>query len=295
MKGFYDLNPIVQFCYFILSSAVCMFSSSLVIALIALVGAVVNFLFLSRRLRIRSELGFFVFFVLMAFVNPFFVRNGTTVILVVNDRPITLEALVYGIFSACVIVAVIYMFRLFSSVMTSDKLLYVFGTAFPKLSLVLSGAIRYVSLLSERKKRVEDAHRAFGSYGGYGNMGFFARIKGSLRVFSALVSWSLENSIITADSMSARGYGVGKRRQFSLFRFGAFDLAFSVVVAALGALAFTGEFLGIADIVYYPTLKMPTCDAISVIWYVSYALLVLMPTVCKISEEIRWKYLRSAI
>ncbi len=293
MKNFDTLNPIVFFYYFVLTCAICMFSSSLVIVSIALVGAVINFLFLSKKATFKSEIGFFFFFLIMALINPFFVRNGNTVLLFVNDSPITLEAIIYGVFSSGMIVALVYMFRLFSAFMTEDKLLCILGSAFPKLSLVLSGAIRYVSLLSERRKQVVKAQMVSGSYND--NKSMFGRIKSSLRVFSALLTWSLENTIITADSMSARGYGVGRRTSFSLFRFGVSDLMLFVTATALGAVTALGDVIGVTDFIYYPTVKMPELCLLATAAYLSYAVLVLMPTFCKISEVIRWKYLRSRI
>ncbi len=292
MKGFESINPIVLFGYFALSAAICMFSLNPIFAATALVGALINFIFLSKKAKLTTELGFFMLFLIMALINPLFVRNGMTAVLFINGNPITLEAIFYGIFSSAAIVALIYMFRLFSALMTEDKLLYVFGSAFPRLSLVLSGALRYTALLSERRKKVENARKALGAYG---DRDLFGKTRTSLGVFSSLATWSLENSIITADSMSARGYGVGKRSFFKTFRFGAEDAVFAAISAIFGALVIIGSLLPITNFQYYPTLKMTQMNAFSVMVYTSYALLIFMPTLWKISEEMKWKYLKSRI
>ena len=44
-------------------------------------------------------------------------------------------------------------------------------------------------------------------------------------MFTAMISWSLENSMELSSSMRARGYGLHGRTNFSLFKFGARDAA----------------------------------------------------------------------
>ena len=282
MKDLENINPIVLFGYFALSAAICTFSLNPIFAVTALVGALINFIFLSKKAKLRTELGFFLLFLIMALINPLFVRNGMTAVLFINGNPITLEAIFYGIFSSAAIIALIYMFRLFSAFMTEDKLLYVFGSAFPRLSILLSGALRYTALLSQRRKKVENAQKALGKYD---DGDLFQKTKTSIREFSSLATWSLENSIITADSMSARGYGVGKRSFFKTFRFGAYDVVFAATSAVLGAIVIIGGLLSVTDFQYYPTLKMAQMNAFSFAVYLSYALLVFMPTLWKISRR----------
>ena len=48
--------------------------------------------------------------------------------------------------------------------------------------------------------------------------------KNLLKIFSAMISWALENAIDTADSMKARGYGLPGRTAFSIFIFDKRDL-----------------------------------------------------------------------
>ena len=75
-------------------------------------------------------------FLVSSLINPLFNQNGMTVLLFINDTPITLEALVYGIFSSLTLVSVIVWFFTFSSVMTSEKIIYIFGRISPKTALV---------------------------------------------------------------------------------------------------------------------------------------------------------------
>ena len=60
------------------------------------------------------------------------------------------------------------------------------------------------------------------------------RVRSALRVFSIVVTWSLESGIITADSMRCRGYGLPGRTSFSLYRFEA-NVRSATVVGMVGA------------------------------------------------------------
>ena len=58
----------------------------------------------NRRKHIKSHLFFFLLFLALALINPLISHNGATVLFVMNDNPVTLEALLYGINSAAMVV-----------------------------------------------------------------------------------------------------------------------------------------------------------------------------------------------
>lgn len=64
---------------------------------------------------------------LFAVMNPVFNHAGATIIVYVNDNPITVESIVYGFASATMFVSVIIWFSCYNAVMTSDKFIYLFG------------------------------------------------------------------------------------------------------------------------------------------------------------------------
>ena len=51
------------------------------------------------------------------------------------------------------------------------------------------------------------------------NGSVFRRVGNAIKIFSIMVTWSLENAIETADSMRSRGYGLPGRTAFSIYRF----------------------------------------------------------------------------
>ena len=66
---------------------------------------------------------------------------------------------------------------------------------------------------------------------GAGEGNILVRAKNGLMILSALITWALESSVTTADSMRARGYGLHPRRSFSNYRFDARDAVLSALIA----------------------------------------------------------------
>ncbi len=303
MRSFEEYNPIAVAVYFLATVGIAMFGMNLIITLLSLTGALLLYFIrnsskeghLGLSLGISaSEIRFvgftLILFLIMALINPLVSHSGVTVLFVMNDNPITLEAFIYGVAASLMIVSVLYWFNIFSKIMTSDKLLYIFGRLSPKLALIISMALRYVPLFGEQYRKVKQSQKALGLYKEDNMVDSF---KGSLRVFSILITWALENGIITADSMAARGYGVGRRSRFSLFRYRQQDiliLTLSIILCVLTLFGISG-----AQFVYYPAILVPKINIRNFAGYLAYGILVLLPTIIEVKEALKWKYLRSKI
>ena len=290
MKGFEMYNPIAVAVWFLSAVGIAMFSMNPIILTASFLGAVLFLLLNNKNNLIKFNLYIMLLFIVMAILNPLFNHNGGTVLFIMNDLPITLEALIYGAFSALMIVSVIYHFRNFSDIMTEDKLLYIFGGLSPGLSLVLSMALRYVPLMTRQIKKTENSQKALGLYK---EDNIIDKIKGRLSIFGIIVTWSLENGIITADSMTARGYGTGKRSRYSLFKWRKRDILLFIFTAVL----FLITILCLQDTTceYYPLFKLPELTVKNLTAYISYGILVLVPAFIEIKEAIKWKCLQSKI
>lgn len=144
-----------------------------------------------------------------------------------NDNPVTLEAVCYGFAVGVMIMSVFYWFKCFNAVMSSDKFIYLFGRVIPKLALLLSMTLGFIPKLKRRYKEIDSAQKALGIYT---SKSFVDRLRSKMRVMSILVTWSLESSVETGDSMRARGYGLKGRSSYSVFAWSARD---SVVLAVI--------------------------------------------------------------
>ncbi len=292
MRTFADRNPLAVTLYFLTVSGIAMFTLHPVITQLSLCGALLLFLVRNGAKQGKSHLLFLGMFLLLALLNPLVSHRGATVLFVLNRNPVTLESLLYGICTSANLLSVLYWLRSFSQIMTSDKLLYVFGKLSPKLSLVLSMSLRYVSLFSQQAKKVAQTQKALGLYR---EDTLIDRFLGGLRIFSVLLTWALENGIITADSMAARGYGIGKRTHFTIFRFSKADALLVLLSLLLCGITCMGLSLGELEFSFYPVITASVCSRMSIGSLISYGILALLPVIFEAKEAIVWKYSLSKI
>ena len=164
MKALDTYNPITIAVYFLAVAGIAMFCMQPILLCLALIGAV-TLCILRRDVRnARTHLGFWALFLLAALLNPLLSHNGATVLIVVGNAPITAEAIFWGTTSGAAILSVLYLSCSFGAIMKSDKLLYLFGKLSPRLSLILSMALRYVSLFSEQSKKIRQTQISLGLY-----------------------------------------------------------------------------------------------------------------------------------
>lgn len=278
--------------YYLCVIGTAMFCMNPVVIVISLVGAAALFITLSEKRSVKLHLSFFSLLLIMALINPIWYHNGVTVLFVVNDSPVTLEALLYGIFASAMIIGVLYRLRTFTMIMTADKLLYVFGRLSPQLSLVLSMSLRFVPLIRTQISKVRNTQKALGIYR---EDNIADTLKGEMRIFSIIATWALENGIITADSMEARGYGENRRTSFSIFRFTRGDGLFLTLTLISTALFIAATATGETDFTFYPAMSGITLTPLSIAGYCSYCFLSILPCILEWKEDIRWKYLISRV
>lgn len=284
---FTQLNPFAVAVYYLCVLAVTMFSMNPLLLSIALITAILSSI-LTGAAHLRMHLFSAVIFIIAAALNPLFVHKGMTVLFYLNDRPITLEATVYGLCAAAMLVAALYRLRELSRALSCDKVLYLFGRISPKLALLLSMTIRYVSLLRVRWRKISDSQRALGLYDD-GNL--IDAVRGRVRVLSILITWTLENGVVTAESMESRGYNCGRRTSYAIYRIHATDIVFIVICLLLTALTAVGVWQSRS--VYYPALDMDLLSPWGAAGAAAFTLLSVLPLIINLKEAIRWRLLLS--
>ena len=229
---------------------------------------------------------------LTAFINPAFNHEGTTILTYLgNGNPLTLESILYG-FSAGVLLATLLLwFSSFNRVMTSDKLIYLFGRIIPALSLVLSMCLRFVPRFRAQLAVVSEAQRSIGRDVSGGSL--WQRAGTAMRILSILITWALENAIETADSMKSRGYGLKGRTAFSLYRFDERDSGMLRLLLFLGLLLVGGARVGAFDARYFPNIRCAAPGPATLPFYIVYLILCMIPVVFNGREESRWNALIS--
>lgn len=293
--AFSKLHPAVNFIFFAFVLALSMFVMNPVCLLLSLVCAFVNAVYLNGIKTVRLCFKFLLPMVLLiVIINPVFNHQGVTILTYFPwDNPLTLESVIYGFASALMLSSVVLWFSVFNSVITSDKIVCLFGRIIPSLSLVISMSLRFVPKFSEQFKNIRNAQKGIGRDVCDGSA--LRRIKNAIRIISIMLSWSMENAIETADSMKSRGFGLKGRTAYSLFRFGKRDLVVLILIILLGGFVSICALCGGIDFYYYPSMKGNIADISALITFFSYAILMLIPTALNVREELKWKRLRSVI
>ncbi|MBR1970716.1 MAG: energy-coupling factor transporter transmembrane protein EcfT [Clostridia bacterium] len=295
MNEFKTYHPIVNFVYFVLVIGFSCFFMHPVCLAISLVCAFTYSVMIKGRRAIKTNLIYMVpMLLLMAIINPLFNHEGVTVIThFPGGNPLTLEAIIYGLCAAAMIVSVILHFSSYNKIMTSDKFIYLFGKIIPALSLIISMTLRFVPRFASQLKVVVNSQKCMGRDMSSGNI--IKRAKNGLSILSVMTTWALENSVETADSMKARGYGMPGRTAYSIYKFDKRDKKALACILILGIYTLAGKILGMVDFSYFPSLKDENMSALSLSVFAAYLLLCLFPVIIELWEVRRWKALRSKI
>lgn len=293
MNRFSRTHPLVLFLYFCAVVSVAMFVKNPVYQLISLAGGGVYATYLSRGRNFLSETAFYaVLFALIALTNPIFSHKGETELFFLNDNPVTLEAVIYGVFTATAIIGVILWFLCITKIFTSEKFLFLFGKISPKLAILFSMTLAFIPRFKLQFSKNLKAHKALGIFSAESRTD---RLKLSLRTFLSTVSQSAENSVELSDSMRARGYGSKKRTTAHEYKLRKSDLAVGVIVALTVMFQIFAGLDGSTDFKIYPTFSLARPDLTGAAAYIMYALLCFLPTIIEITESLKWKYFVSKI
>lgn len=183
--------------------------------------------------------------VLNVITNP----RGTHILFQISMHPFTLESLCYGMASGMLLGTVIIWFRCFHAILPNDKFLYLFGRRLPGTALLLSMILK---LFPETRYKVQCIRMGERPAEQSGRERVSAHLKRGMRQISALLEWSMEDSIETADSMKARAYGTAQRTSYATYHFGKSDAGMLLFfMIGIGA-GITGIIYGRQSFSYYP-------------------------------------------
>ena len=293
MKAFEMYHPIVLFSFFVAAIGLSMFFMHPIYLAITIFSAISLNTALRRQLFLKDWKLYVPLFFLMAIINPMISHNGQLVLLYINGNALTVEAIMYGIAIATMIVAIMLWFSCYNVVMTSDKFIYLFGKVSPALSLTLSISLRLVPRFKHQLAQIVQAQKGIGMDYTAGSL--WHRIKCIVRILSILITWALDNAIDTADSMKARGYGVKKRTAFSLFIFERRDGYVLAIIILLFLSNLAASFIGTTTFYFYPTFGAIKWDIVSILFYSSYFILLSIPLAIEIRGALKWRSLKSTM
>ena len=297
--AFTKYHPVVNFIFFITAivmTVVIFHPAALAVSLAASVASAVKF---SGKKAVKYFFAFpFFVMILSMILNPLFVHKGLTVLFYIGESPVTVEAFAYGACTAMMVGAVIMWSYCYTQIMTSDRFMAVFGKIAPSTSLVFSMILRFLPRARRQAGKIASAQEllyvpAESAESGKPTEGQTpeeqtkkAKIKKGIRVMSVLTTWALENSIDTADSMRARGYGLAGRTMYRKYRTRPADIICGALIMALLAASVWAKASGVWDFYCYPEIEfggkpvLPACILLGAAYAV--------PLVIEVWEDIKW-------
>jgi energy-coupling factor transport system permease protein len=293
--AFGSCHPIVNFYYFVLVILCSMFFLHPTVMMLSFLGALSYAVYLKGEKAVRFTIfGMLPIFLVAAIFNPLFSHAGITILFYFpNGNPATVESMLYGLAMGGMLVTVITWFSCFNVVMTSDKLTYLFGKLIPSLSLVFSMTLRLVPRFKAQIREIARAQTCMGKGITDGNM--WVRSRNGMIIISILLTSALENSIETATSMNARGFGLPGRTHFFNFRFAKRDLWLLAMLVGYTVVIFIGISLNLMSMQYFPKLIMAPTTVVSTLMYLMFFIVQCMPLILNIWEDIKWKSIESKL
>ena len=230
--------------------------------------------------------------VLVAAVNPLFNTEGATVLFTYGSgRPYTAEALILGAVMGTTLAAALLWFASLNVVLTSDKATFLFGSVAPALTTVLTLVMRLVPGYGRRATEVFRARRALGRDAD-GSESLMGKLRAGATVLGALTGWALDHGVVTADSMTARGFGSGKRTSYGRYRFTGRDVAVAAAATVLLMAIGAGMVAGAVPLGYVPASALAAGAApspLALAALAAYGAFLLLPAALNLGGEVRWR------
>jgi energy-coupling factor transport system permease protein len=214
--------------------------------------------------------------------NMLFAHYGETVLFKIKDVEFTLQALFYGINQGMVLAGVVVWLIAFGEIVDSEKIAYVFRYT-PKLSLIFSMVIGFIPRFIRKHNDIKNAKLALNS--GKAPKTLKQKMSTSVENFSALITYCLESSIITSQSMEARGYNPTLIR-YSRYKIKPLDIVVGGLVAILTIIVAYEKISGNIVFVFDPYIYS---ESFSTLAFVAFAVLELLPIIIDLWEDLLWK------
>ena len=311
-------HPVVNLIFYLLVLGTTMFQMSVGLVFISLFSAVVYYFMLKKTEGLKYCAVVVGIIIVSAIINPLFSHKGGTLLFYLfTGNPVTLESIIYGLISAIIIGDMLLWFSTFNQVMGVERILGAIGKVLPNVSLLITMIMRFIPQYTRHQRKVSMVNKVNKrNYGEKINLlnrektekenviearkrqkkkngidKIIDSIKEGSRTFSITTTWALENSIYTADSMKARGFGTGRRTNYSNYKFQKRDyLLMGWLVILWLVVVFSLEREKVYTY-YYPFIQVKN----NVVVYLIYGLLCLTPVLINVKEEIRWLILKSRI
>ena len=206
-SAFAAMHPWTNFIYITLVLVITMFTMNPVILAVSYAGSLALGIYMQGGSFIKKNIMITIPVVIFSvLIQPIFNHSGVTPLFYINDNMVCLENIIYGAVISLLLIAVIQWCSVAASYLSSEKMMYLFGSFIPSVGMIFSMILRMIPLMRKRYRQIHDAQ--MGLRGVETKNGIFEKIRHFVNEFSTLITWSLESSMETSMSMESRGYGL---------------------------------------------------------------------------------------
>lgn len=290
-NGFRGYHPYVAFAYYVCVGILLMIYNHPLFLITAI--ALLIFVNISHdrgQALKKWALPLIIMGTIFALLNPLLVSRGTHILFYLGNRQITLEAIVFGVVMAFMLVAILILFVSFNIILNGNKFLFVFSKILPRSAFLIMLTIRFVPLLKGRFEEISSVQRMRGMTMMTGTIR--ERARNGMNMIQTLLTWSLEEAIQTADSMTARGYGSDKKSSYESYKMEKRDWIWLAILVLLFIGSVLGSLLGYGQILIYPELGTLQFYMIDYVLYFSMIVIVSFPLVVEGIEYAQWKFFK---
>ncbi|MCM1172553.1 MAG: energy-coupling factor transporter transmembrane protein EcfT [Clostridium sp.] len=285
---FENYHPGINFIYFLFSMTFILWFNHPVYVVIAFLSSFAYSIKLNGKREVIFNFILILFVVIYCLWYSYYNHFGITNIrknFIGNN--ITAEALFYGLVRGMTIAAFIMNFACLLAVFSTDKVIYLAGRLFPRLSLFISIFLRSFSRIRERNAAVTMSRKGIGMGKGQGTI--IGGIRNRLRILSIVITWTLEDYMESSMSMKCRGYTLKHRTSFSIYRFDNRDRSLVIMLFIGITLTLMAVMLNQTTILYDPEIIMYRPKGWSYLFYLSYACFLLLPMGIEIVNAIKYE------
>ncbi|MRG85768.1 energy-coupling factor transporter transmembrane component T [Salinibacillus xinjiangensis] len=291
VRGFKSFHPIVLLVYYIfLIAGLMLYQHPVFLFVAGCFVTLINLLLDGGKQIKKWGLMIFIMCIFSIILTPLFNQRGNQILFYVFNNQVMLEGIIQGVMIAFTLFGIIAIFITFNMVITPEKFLFLFSKWFPQWALLIMLSMRFVPLLRRRLKEIQEVQQLKGVSVKNGNIK--QRAKNGMLIIQILLTWSLEESIQTGDSMTARGYGFGKRSKYQPFYMRKRDLVALGYIVCTGLTVLFGWWLGDGVLTLLPILEPVWLQGREWFYLAVWLLFIGFPIWTEGKERLKWRYFR---
>lgn len=233
-------------------------------------------------------MGIMIIFILI--LTPIFNRSGNHILFYLFDNPVMLEAIIQGVMIALTLAGILAAFITFNVLLNADKFLYLFSKVSPQWSLLIMLSMRFVPMLRRKVIDMENIQTVKGVSLKQGSVR--QRARNGMQILQMLLTGSLEDSIQSADSMTARGYGLRKRSNYQAYEMRRRDWTALIYLVFLSIGLFLGWHFNLGTLELLPELETNWQGGWQNLILIMWILLIGFLNFKEAKEIIKWKLLK---